>query len=81
MFIIIFALEIYKWIILIRILITWLPALGIQIDPHNPFLQFLHQVTEPVLAPLRSFTTFGTLDFSPLLVWIAISFLQGLLAG
>ena len=34
--------------ILARALVSWVHA-----DPHNPLVRFLHQVTEPILRPLR----------------------------
>ena len=48
-------------------------------DPRNPIVQFLRQVTEPVLAPVRRLLPpwkTGGLDFSPLIVIIAIQFVE-----
>ena len=36
------------WIIVIRALLSWVNP-----DPWNPIVRFLHQVTEPVLRPIR----------------------------
>jgi YggT family protein len=55
--------------IIFRAILTWFP-----LDPYNPLIQVLFQVTEPVLAPIRQFVPrFGMLDLSPL---IAIIILQ-----
>ena len=47
--------------------------------PHNPIVQFLHRITEPVLAPVRRLLPpwkTGGLDLSPLIVLIAIQFVE-----
>jgi YggT family protein len=58
-------------IILARV---FLPLLGA--DPYHPLVRFVYIVTEPVLAPLRRWTIAGQWDFSPLVVLIALSFIQ-----
>jgi YggT family protein len=47
-------------------------------DPHNPIVRFLYSVTEPVLYRLRRALPLyaGGIDFSPILVFVAILFLQ-----
>ncbi|OQY48821.1 MAG: hypothetical protein B6242_01390 [Anaerolineaceae bacterium 4572_78] len=78
-------LEIYKWLVLIRVLISWLPMLGFHIDPYHPtygqIILFIHKITEPVLAPFRSFIRVGTMDFSPIIVFILITFVQNVIQG
>ena len=48
-------------------------------DPRNPIVMFLRRVTEPVLEPVRRrlppWKT-GGLDLSPLIVLIAIQFVE-----
>ena len=67
-------LGLYSWVIIAAALITWVsPA------PRNPVVMFLRQVTEPVLAPVRRFLPpwkTGGLDFSPLIVILAIQFVE-----
>jgi len=67
------ALTIYLWIVIIRALISWVNP-----DPWNPIVQFLHRATEPVLAPIRRRlpTWRWGIDFSPLVVILAIYFIQ-----
>ncbi len=74
--IIYYGLEIYKWLILAALIIQWLPALGIHVDRYNPIIQFLHQVTEPVLRPLRPYFRTNMFDFTPLVVVLVIWLLQ-----
>jgi YggT family protein len=52
-----------------RAILSWFP-----IDPRNPVVSFLHEITEPILAPLRQvLPRIGFLDLSPL---VAIILLQ-----
>ena len=67
------VLQIYTFVLLIRILITWIPNL----DPHHPIVQLLFQVTDPVLEPARKLI--GMIDISPIVVFIALGILQDLL--
>ncbi|MDR1159746.1 MAG: YggT family protein [Syntrophomonadaceae bacterium] len=66
------ALEVYKWLIFVRIFISW-----VRTDPRQPIVKFLYDVTEPVLAPARKLIpSIGGIDFSPILVFALISILQ-----
>lgn len=76
-----FVLEIYKWILLARVLISWLPAFGVSVSPYNPLVRLLYQVTDPILRPLSSFARLGMFDLSPLIAFFLIGFLQNLLLG
>jgi len=63
-------LKIYTWVIVAAALITW-----VSLDPRNPIVKTLRQITEPVLAPARRLLPpwkTGGLDFSPLIVIFAI---------
>lgn len=67
-----FALGIYTWMIIGRILLSWVNP-----DPYNPIVQFLIKATDPVLEPLRRLIPpLGGMDFSPIVALIGISFLQ-----
>jgi len=70
------VLTLYMWIVIARALISWVNP-----DPYNPIVRFLHNATEPLLYRVRRSLPFfaGGIDFSPLLVLIAIYFLQGFL--
>ncbi|MCY3781003.1 MAG: YggT family protein [Chloroflexi bacterium] len=69
------ALSAYQLILLARVLMSWLPNL----DPNNPIARFLYQVTEPVLAPIRSaLPPMGGIDLSPLVVFLGISVIMQL---
>lgn len=66
-----YVLWAYMWIIIVRALISWVNP-----DPWNPIVRFLHQVTEPVLRPVRQRLPMAGIDFSPMVVLLAIWFLQ-----
>ncbi len=68
-----FVLTAYMWIIIGRAVISWVNA-----DPHNPIVRFLYEATEPVLSRIRRYVplSFGGLDFAPMILILAIMFLQ-----
>ncbi len=79
--ILIFLLEVLQWMVLARVLISWLPMAGVRISPYNPVIQFLFRVTDPILRPLRPFSRMGTMDFSPIIAFFIIGFVQKILRG
>ena len=70
------ALSLYMWIVIGRAIISWVSP-----DPYNPIVRFLTSITEPVLYPIRRRIpiNLGGIDFSPILVILAIIFLQSFL--
>ena len=68
------VLTIYMWLIVARAVLSWVNP-----DPYNPIVRFIHNVTEPVLAKLRSRLPlyFGGIDFTPMVLILAIIFLTG----
>ena len=70
-------LTILYWLILIRALISWVNP-----DPFNPIVQFLNNVTEPILYPIRKLLPLGFrfgVDISPIIAFLAIIFLKSFL--
>jgi YggT family protein len=67
------GLTIYMYIIIGRAIISWVNP-----DPYNPIVRFLNSITEPVLFRIRRKLPlfFGGIDFSPIVVILAIIFLQ-----
>lgn len=67
-------LELYSYVVIAAALISWVSP-----DPRNPIVRVLRQVTEPVFEPIRRFLPpwkTGGLDLSPLIVIIAIQFVE-----
>lgn len=62
--------------ILIRVLLSWLPMANIRIDPYNPAIRLLYSITDPILEPLRRYTTIGMIDLSPLVALLLLDFIR-----
>jgi len=67
------GLSLYMYIIIARAVISWVNP-----DPYNPIVRFLNSITEPVLYRIRKRLPlfFGGMDFSPIIVILAIVFIQ-----
>ncbi len=64
--------QILYWLLFARIIISWFP-----VDPYHSVVQFLHQVTEPILAPFRRIPLqIGLLDLTPFMAFIALFFVR-----
>jgi len=72
--------DLYAVIIVLRAISTFFP-----ISPSSPFapiVSFLYRVTEPVFAPIRRvMPATGPLDFTPLVVLLAIQLVVPRLLG
>ena len=73
-------LEIYKWIVIAAVIVSWLTAFNV-INVHNNFvrtlLRILLALTEPVFRQVRRVVPpISGLDLSPILVFVVIWFLQ-----
>jgi YggT family protein len=68
-----YALIFYMWVIIARAVLSWVSP-----DPYNPIVRFIHNVTEPVLYPVRRWLPFGFtgIDLSPIVVLFVIMFLR-----
>jgi YggT family protein len=67
------GLTLYMYVVIARAILSWVNP-----DPYNPIVRFLHSVTDPVLDRIRSRipASFGRVDFSPIIVILAIIFAQ-----
>ncbi len=69
--------TILTWTIIISILMTWIIP-----NPMHPVRSFLDSIVEPMLAPIRRFMPrTGMIDFSPMVLLIALQIVQRLLVG
>jgi YggT family protein len=73
-------LDIYKWVLIIYVVLDWLIAFNV-INTYNRFVatvrDILARLTEPVLRWIRGFIPgVGGIDLSPLVALIGIWFLQ-----
>jgi YggT family protein len=75
-------LNLYLWLIIIRAVLSWIPSL-----PYHPVLrqivQAIYGITDPVLNLIRRRipAAYGGIDFSPIIVFVAIVFLETFLVG
>jgi len=76
----ILLLDIFFWIIIINVLISWLVAFGVfNIRNHQAanLVGLLNRVTEPVFAPLRRYIPpIAGIDITPIIVIFGIYILQ-----
>jgi YggT family protein len=64
--------NIYFFALLAMIILSWVAP-----GSRHPAIYLLHQITEPVMAPVRKLLPpMGGLDFSPILVFILINVIQ-----
>ncbi|MDO4541210.1 MAG: YggT family protein [Bacillota bacterium] len=64
------AFEVYFIILLIRVVLSW-----IRISPYSKFYQFIFNMTEPLLAPIRRLTKVSPtmpVDFSPMILMLIL---------
>jgi len=79
-FVVIWLLDLYKWIIIITAVASWLIAFGV-INTYNRtvarLLDVLYRLTEPVLRPIRQMLpNLGGIDISPIIVFGIIYVLE-----
>jgi YggT family protein len=67
--------RVYSVLIIVRAVLSWISP-----DPRNPLVLMVYRLTEPVLAPVRNaLPIMGGMDFSPLIVLVAIQVLERVL--
>jgi YggT family protein len=73
------VLQVYSYVLLARALVSWIPNL----DPDNPFVRILYQLTEPVLDPIRKLIPplGGMIDISIMVAFFGIMVLQMMLGS
>ena len=67
--------DFYSLVVLAAVVMSW-----VRVDWRNPLARVVYSLTEPVLAPVRRvLPAMGGLDFSPMVVLLALQFLRRLL--
>jgi YggT family protein len=67
-------LTLYFWIIIVSALLSWVNP-----DPYNPVVRIIYNLTQPVFSRVRRwlpFTYISGIDFSPIVVLLAIQFIK-----
>ena len=76
-------IDLYKLVLLIYIIATWLISFNI-VNTSNRFIyrfmEILYRLSEPSLRLVRKYVpTFGNIDISPIIVYLLLWFIQSLL--
>jgi YggT family protein len=69
-------IQLYTFFVFITVILSWMPGAG-----YNPLATLLIQLTDPLLRPARRIIpAVGGLDFSPMVVLIALQLASYLIA-
>ena len=76
-------ITIYIWLLIASAILSWLIAFNV-VNTRNPIVHsvgnFLYQITEPLLRPIRSMLpNLGGIDISPVILIIVLLFLRQLI--
>lgn len=79
------ALDIYLWIIILGVIMSWLVAFDV-LNAKNKYVfkcaTFINKVTDPALRPIRKvIKPIGGIDISPIVLILGIELLKGLIRG
>ena len=82
LFLIIQIISLYKFVLIIYIITTWLINFNV-INTSNRFvysvMEILYKLSEPSLRIVRKYIpNFGSIDISPIIVYLALEFFQRL---
>lgn len=73
-------LDVIWWLIVVQVVLSWLLAfnvLNLGSGPVRTFVVTLDRITAPLYRPLRRILPdFGGLDFSPLIILLAITLIE-----
>lgn len=79
------VLFIYEWILVARVLMSWLP-----VSRDNKLVDLLYAITEPVLSPIRNMISkssffnnsmLSMFDFSPIIAFLLIGVIRNILVS
>ena len=78
-------LWVLSWIVIVQVILSWLYAFNV-INPGSGFMRTmtdaLEKITAPLYRPIRKvLPDFGGIDFSPLVLLLAIAIVSKLLGG
>ena len=77
------VIKIVLWLVWIaifaRVLVSWIATPG-RGGLNNPIVNFIYQITEPILAPLRQvIPRLGLFDFTPMIAMVIITVIISIL--
>ena len=76
-------LDLYWWIVIINVIISWLIGFNV-LNTQNRFVfmifDFTNRLTNPILNKIRNFLpNFGVIDVSPVVLLLALWFIKSLM--
>ena len=72
------ALNIYYWILLARIILSWVTMFWSPPSGRSPVIRLLYDLTEPLMGFFRRYIPpVGGLDLSPIFIFIVLSIVRG----
>lgn len=79
------VINVYFWIILAMVVLSWLVAFNV-VNRSNPYVrqigQALEKLTEPLLRPIRRvLPDLGGIDLSPIVLLLGLQFVSMLVKG
>ncbi|HEY5619352.1 MAG TPA: YggT family protein [Vicinamibacterales bacterium] len=67
-------IDLYSLVVLAAVVMSW-----VRVDRRHPLAHAVFSLTEPALAPIRrALPSVGGLDFSPMVLLVALRILRGL---
>ena len=67
--------EIFIWLLMIRIILSWLPH-----NRFHPIIDYIYKITNPILEPFRNMINpIGGIDLSPIIVFFLLGLLRNFL--
>jgi YggT family protein len=80
LYLIVTLIDVYFWVILATVVLSWLLAFNV-INGHNNFVRQVHyalrRLTDPLLSPIRRLLPdLGGLDISPIVLLLALQFVR-----
>ena len=76
----VYVIDLYKWIVIAQVIVSWLIAFGV-INTYNRVVaqvaEVLYRLTEPALRPIRRLVPdFGGIDISPIILLLLLWLVQ-----
>ncbi len=77
------VIDLYFWVILAAVILSWLVAFNV-VNRSNPFVRqagyLVERLTEPLLGPIRRILpNMGGIDISPVILLLGLQFLRYLI--
>ncbi|MDJ0511824.1 MAG: YggT family protein [Methyloceanibacter sp.] len=74
------VIDLFIWVVIVSAILSWLIAFNV-VNTNNRFVysisEMLYRVTEPALAPIRSFMpNLGGIDISPVILILILLFIR-----